>query len=150
MEDRGTNHDNHHQNNWDELLPSTEFVAANHIHLSTQTTPFVADTGWNPHMGFELSVDVANEDVVAFWDHMKMSLEEAQAALSKAQAEYVLYYNRQCDLAPIFRSGDWVLLNASDIQTDWPSKKLNSLCLGPFKVVTAAGKAAYKLELPHG
>ena len=31
---------------------------------------------------------------------------------------------------------------------DWPSKKLDSLCLGPFKVVTAIGKAVYKLELP--
>ena len=30
---------------------------------------------------------------------------------------------------------------------DWPSKKLDSLCLGPFKVITAVGKAAYKLEL---
>ena len=44
---------NHHQNKWDELLPSAEFVAAKHVHLSTQVTPFVADTGQNPHMGRE-------------------------------------------------------------------------------------------------
>ena len=44
---------NHHQNDWDELLPSAEFAAANHVHLSTQVTPFVTDTGRNPHMGFK-------------------------------------------------------------------------------------------------
>ena len=84
---------NHHKNDWDELLPSAEFVAANHVHLSTQVTPFVTNTGWNLCMGFEPLVDIADDDVVAFWDHMQTSLEEAQAALSKAQAEYALYYN---------------------------------------------------------
>ena len=44
-------------------------------------------------MGFEPSVDITNEDAAAFQDQMEMSLEEARAALSKAQAKYVLYYN---------------------------------------------------------
>ena len=139
---------NHHQNDWDELLPSTEFAAANHIHSSTQVTPFIADTGQNPRMGFEPSVNIADEDVVAFRDQMETSLEEAQAALSKAQAKYVLYYNRQRNPATTFQPGDQVLLDASDIQMDRPSKKLDSLHLGPFKVITMVGKAAYKLELP--
>ena len=139
---------NHHQNNWDELLPSAEFAAANHIHSSTQVIPFVADTGQNPHMGFKPSVDIADEDTAAFQDQMEMSLEEAQAALSKAQAKYTLYYNRRRDPTLIFQPGDRVLLDASDIQMDRPSKKLDSLHLGPFKVITAVRKATYKLELP--
>ena len=139
---------NHHQNNWDELLPSAEFAAPNPIHSSTQVTPFVTDTSWNPYMGFEPSVDITDEDTAAFRDQMETSLEEARAALSKEQAEYTLYYNRRCDPAPIFQPGNWVLLDASDIQMDRPSKKLDSLHLGPFKVITAVGKATYKLELP--
>ena len=109
---------NHHQNNWDELLPSAEFAATNHVHSSTQITPFVADTGRNPHMGFEPLVDTADEDAAAFRDRMQTSLEEARAALSKAQAEYALYYNRRRDPAPTFKPGDQVLLDASDIHTD--------------------------------
>ena len=132
---------NHHQNDWDELLPSAEFAAANHIHSSTQVTPFVADTGRNPHMGFEPSVNVADEDTAAFRDWMETSLEEARAALSKAQAEYVLYYNRRHNPAPIFQPGGRVLLDALDIWMDRPSKKLDFLRLGPFKVITAVGKA---------
>ena len=109
---------NHHQNDWDELLPSAEFVATNHVHLSTQVTPFVADTGQNPHMGFNPLVDIMDEDVVAFQDCMQTSLEEAQAALSKAQAKYALYYNCQHDPTLTFKPGDWALLDTLDIHTD--------------------------------
>ena len=45
-------------------------------------------------MGFKPLVDIADEDTAAFRDRMETSLEEARAALSKAQAEYALYYNR--------------------------------------------------------
>ncbi len=79
---------NHNQNDWDELLPSAEFACANHVHASTQVTPFVADTGRNPRMGFEPNVDVADEDAEAFRDRMQEGLEEAKAALVKAQDEY--------------------------------------------------------------
>ena len=65
--------------------------------------------------------------MAAFWDRMETSLEEARAALSKAQAEYALYYNRRCDPTPIFQPGDRVLLDTSDIQMDQLSKKLDSL-----------------------
>ena len=139
---------NHHQNDWDKLLPSAEFAAANHVHSSTQVTPFVTDTGWNPRMGFEPLADIADKDVAAFRDCMQTSLEEAQAALSKALAKYALYYNHRRNPTLTFKPGDLVLLDALDIHTDRPSKKLDSLCLGPFRVVAAVGKAAYKLELP--
>ena len=99
-------------------------------------------------MGFKPLVDTADEDAAAFRDRMQTSLEEARAALSKAQAEYALYYNCRRDPAPTFKPGDRVLLDASVIHTDQPSKKLDSLHLGPFRVITAVGKAAYKLELP--
>ena len=76
---------NHHQNDWDELLPSAEFAAANHVHSSTQVTPFVANMGRNLCMGFKPLADIADKDAATFRDHMQTSLEEAQAALSKAQ-----------------------------------------------------------------
>uniref|UniRef100_A0A0W0EXY6 Integrase catalytic domain-containing protein n=1 Tax=Moniliophthora roreri TaxID=221103 RepID=A0A0W0EXY6_MONRR len=38
----------HHQDDWDELLPLAEFSYNNHIHSSTQQTPFMLDTGCNP------------------------------------------------------------------------------------------------------
>ena len=140
---------NHHQNDWDELLPSAEFASANHLHAATRMTPFMADTGRNPRMGFEPAVDVADANAGAFQRRMEESLEDAKAALSKAQDEYALYYNRHREPAPEFKPGDQVLLDASDIRTNRASKKLDCLRLGPFKVLEAVGKGAYRLELPE-
>ena len=42
---------NHHQNNWDELLPSAEFAATNHVHLSAQVTHFCRQHWLEPTYG---------------------------------------------------------------------------------------------------
>jgi len=42
------------QDDWYALLPLAEFSYNNHIHLSTQQTPFLLDTGRHPRIGFEL------------------------------------------------------------------------------------------------
>ena len=44
---------NQRQDNWTGLLPLVEFQYNNHIHFSTQHSPFLLDTGQEPHMGFE-------------------------------------------------------------------------------------------------
>jgi len=41
------------QDKWYTLLPLAEFFYNNHIHSSTQQTPFLLDTGRHPWMGFE-------------------------------------------------------------------------------------------------
>jgi hypothetical protein len=46
---------NERQDDWDELLPMAEFQYNNHIHSSTQQTPFFLDSGQHPRMGFEPS-----------------------------------------------------------------------------------------------
>jgi len=56
---------------------------------------------------------------------MKDTLEEAKAALAKAKDNMMLYYNWVWSPAPEFKMGDMVFLNASDIQTTRPSKKLS-------------------------
>ena len=39
---------NEHQDDWDDLLPLSEFQYNNHIHSATQQTPFMLDTGHHP------------------------------------------------------------------------------------------------------
>jgi len=41
------------QDDWHGLLPLAEFAYKNHVHSSTQHTPFLLDTGRHPRMGFE-------------------------------------------------------------------------------------------------
>jgi transposase InsO family protein len=137
------------QDDWDELTPMAEFTYNNHVHSSTQHTPFYIDTGRHPRMGFEpRAVESKVEAVNEFVDRMKSTLEEAKAALSKSKDDMARYYNQRRTPTPTFAIGDKVYLDASDIKTTRPSKKLAHRYLGPFKVVRPVGTHAYRLQLP--
>jgi hypothetical protein len=140
---------NHHQDDWDELIPMCEFSYNNHVHSSTKHTPFFLDTGRHPRMGFEPQLTSEVESAMEFRDHMKNTLEEATAALTKAKEDYALYYNRRRTPAPEFKRGDHVYVDAEDIKTNRPSKKFDSLRYGPYKVLEKVGSSAYRLDLPQ-
>jgi hypothetical protein len=137
------------QDDWYSLLPLAEFSYNNHVHSSTQHTPFLLDTGRHPRMGFEphqppSKVEAVNE----FTDRMKNTLEEAKSALAKAKDDMARYYNQRRTPAPTYEPGDKVYLDASDIHTTRPSKKLSHRRLGPFPVEQRVGTNAYRLTLP--
>ncbi len=70
------------QDDWADLLSMVEFQYNNHIHSSTQQTPFLLDSGQHPWMDFEPKQLAQVEAVNEFTDRMKMTLEEAKAALN--------------------------------------------------------------------
>jgi hypothetical protein len=79
------------QDDWDKLLPLGEFMHNNHVHASTQQTPFMIDTGRHPRMGFEPHQPRSKlESVNEFTDRMAKGLEEAKLAITKAKDEYAL------------------------------------------------------------
>ena len=141
---------NERQDDWHSLLPLAEFSYNNHVHSSTQQTPFLLDTGRHPRMGFEPHQPPSKfETVNEFTERMKNTLDEAKAALSKAKDDMARYYNRRRTPAPSFAPGDKVYLDAEDIHTTRPSKKLSHRRLGPYPVERRVGKHAYRLTLPH-
>ncbi len=99
--------------------------------------------GFEPHQP-PSKVEAVNE----FTDRMKSALEEAKSALSKAKDDMARYYNWRRIPAPTFAPGDDVYLDASDIQTTRPSKKLSHRRLGPFPVERQVRTNAYRLTLP--
>jgi hypothetical protein len=140
---------NERQDDWDEWLLMVEFTYNNHIHTSTKHTPFFADTGCHPRMGFEqiergLNVEAVNN----FASRMKDTLSKAWAALAKSKDDMAHYYNQRCKPAHTFAVGDKVFLDSSNINTMQPSKKLLHHYLGPFAVVRPVGSHAYRLRLP--
>ena len=70
-----------------------------------------------------------------FADHMKDTLSEAHAALAKSKDNTACYYNQYHRPAPIFTTSDKVFLDASDIHTMHPLKKILHHFLGPFMVI---------------
>ena len=80
---------------------------------------------------------------------MRSTLEEAKAALAKSKDNMARYYNQWRNSAPAYELGDKVYLDASDIRTTHPSKKLSHKRLGPFTVERQVGtRGAYRLQLP--
>ena len=88
------------------------------------------------------------EAVNEFTRRMKDTLEEARSALIKAKDDMARYYNRRRSPTPVYQPGDKVYLDASDIQTTRPSKKLAHRRLGPYLVERRVGLNAYHLCLP--
>jgi len=117
---------NERQDNWYDLLPIVKFQHNNHVHSMTQQPPFLLDTGQIPCMGFEPSqVPSGLETVNEFTERMKSTTEEAKSAIRKVQEDMTRYYNRRRTLAPVYKPGDQVYLDASDIKTTCPSLKLS-------------------------
>jgi len=50
----------------------------------------------------------------------------------------------------MYKPGDWVYLDMSDIKITCQSLKLSHRRLGPFKIERQVGPLAYHLKLPHG
>ena len=57
------------------------------------------------------------------------------------------YYDQGKQTAPEMNPGDWVLLNAKNICTKRPTKKLSPKHYGPFKILEKIGSRSFRLEL---
>jgi len=134
---------NKRQDDWYDLLPIAEFQHNNHVHSATQQPPFLLDMGRIPCMGFELRQDPSSLKTVNEFTKKIESTEEAKSAIHKAQEDMTRYYNRRRSLAPVFKPGDQVYLDASDIRTTRPSLKLSHPRLGPFEIEHQVGPLAY-------
>jgi hypothetical protein len=99
--------------------------------------------GFKPHQP-PSKVEAVNK----FTNWMRDTLEEAKSALTKAKDDMTRYYNQQRTLAPVYKPGNKVYLDASNIHTTWPLKKLSHHCLGPFPVERGIRMNAYCLTLP--
>jgi hypothetical protein len=106
------------QGNWTELLPLAEFQYNNHVHASTQHSPFLFNTGRHSYMGFKPNEAPSHmETVNEFRDWMSSTLEEAKSTLAKAKNNMAQYYNCCCTPAPVYKIGEIVYLDSWDICT---------------------------------
>jgi len=102
-------------------------------------------------MGFEPRQDPSSlETVNEFTKRIESATEEAKSTIRKAQENMTRYYNRRRSPAPVFKPGDRVYLDTSDIRMTRPSTNLSHRRLGPFEIKRQVGPLAYRLKLPHG
>ena len=79
---------------------------------------------------------------------MQTTHQKAQAALKKTREDMSKYYDWKAKLQPDIKVGDLVMLNAKNIRTKQPTKKLSPKLHRPFKVLEVKkGEWGFKLEI---
>jgi hypothetical protein len=142
---------NYQQDDWVWFLPMVELTANNNVLETTGILPFFANYGLNPKIDFkpDIWVDNPEEDQAhTLADRLSEMHDLIKSEMVFAQDQQQEYANRYQLPAPAYRPGDTVWLNARNICTNQPSRKLDNKHYGPFPIVNEVGKYAYQLELP--
>jgi len=138
---------NYNQDDWYHLLPLAEFAYNNSVTNAHNMTPFFANYGYYPQTEWLKEREAQNPGANLFAHWMQTIHQQARQSLEKTREAMGRYYNRKAKQQPDFKIGDMVTLNAKNIRTKRPSKKLAPKLHGPFKILERQGELAYKLKL---
>jgi len=110
-------------------------------------TPFFANSGFHPQTEWMKEREAHNPGATLYAHWMQDLHRQAKQTLEKTRKSMKKYYARKATAQPNIEVGDLVMLNAKNIRTKRPSKKLSPKLYGPFKVLEKKGSRAYKLEI---
>jgi transposase InsO family protein len=145
------------QNDWARWCPSAEFAYNNHLSEAINCSPFLANSGQHPRMGTEPFVvnttlrdreQAQQQMALDFTTKMSTINDTLREQMTRAQTTYEEFSNRRRDHGPIIKEEDMVWLDARNLTTERPSKKLSNKFEGPFRVVRTIGTHACQLEIP--
>ena len=114
-------------------------------------SPFQANHGQNPRMGFELKKKGRYKGAERFAERMKKVQKEAKAALQKAQEDMKRYADRERGEVEEYRVDDLVLLSTKDLKYQMIERctdKFTECFIGPYKVKAIISSNAIELDLP--
>jgi len=138
---------NYDQDDWYQLLPLAEHAYNNSATSAHGMSPFFANYGFHPQTEWIKEREARNPGATAYAHWMKEIHEMAKTALERTREMMGRYYNRKANKQPDFKVGDKVMLNAKNIGSKRPSRKLAPKMYGPFEITEARGTRAYKLKL---
>jgi len=142
---------NHRQEQWPDWLGTAEFAYNNKIYIAIKISPFKANYGQDPRMGFEGRRKRKYEAVGKFVQRMKKIQEEAKVVLEKAQEKMKKFANRRQRKGEEYKVGDLVLLSTKDLKWQMKERRLEKLTehfVGPYKVKEIVSSNMIELELP--
>ena len=116
---------NHRQSDWMEWLPIAEFVHNQNVSRGTGYSPFVLNYGHNPSIDIKANRKVNNDSTGKFVEEMKVLQKTAQLLLEHAKDDMKKYHDRKAQSLIEYIKGDKVLLKATNIRTERPSRKLD-------------------------
>ena len=125
---------NYQQDDWKHLLPLAEFAYNNTQHSATSVTLFFTNKGFHPKSEVSLE-SVLSESAHEMATDMKDLHQYLRDQLQLTIKHYEQHSASQRLPIPGFKAGDSVWLDAQNIKTKHPSKKLDHRHLGPFPIV---------------
>jgi len=141
----------HQQEQWPDWLGTAEFAYNNKAHSNTKTSPFKANYGQDPRMGFETRRKGKYEGAEKFMIKMKEVQEKAKAALGKVQEEMKKYADKKRAEVDEYKVEDLVMLSTKDLKYQMVGRrteKLTERFVGPYKIKKIILLNAVELELP--
>ena len=144
---------NYAQDDWAQYLPLAEFAGNNAASESTGVSPFFAMHGFDPTMFPNQEPEPPrNMEEDQARNHARILRDihgHCTAEMRRAQLIQQEQYDRHRLHAPDFRPGDLVWLDARNIRTGRPSRKLDNPRMGPYRIQAKISAHAYRLDLPR-
>uniref|UniRef100_A0A0W0F642 Putative reverse transcriptase-rnase h-integrase n=1 Tax=Moniliophthora roreri TaxID=221103 RepID=A0A0W0F642_MONRR len=134
------------QTRWKEYLPLAEFTHNNQTHSVLKKSPFFMMMGYHPHPLPTVFEKTTIPSVEERLQELKRIREETASLLELARQQMIRREKQKLDT---FEGGQKVWLEAKNLATGYPSKKLAPKREGPFKILEVLGPVTYRLELLH-
>ena len=128
-----------------------EFAYNNKVYSSTKTSPFKANYGQDPRMGFEVRKKGKYKGAEKFVVKMKEIQKEAKIASGKAQEKMKKYMDRKRAEVNEYKVEDLVMLSTKDLKyqmTGRRTEKLMERFVGPYRIKKIISSNAVELKLP--
>jgi hypothetical protein len=145
---------NHMQTDWADWLPVTEFTYNNQEHSTTSFSPFYLEYGHHPHTHTAPeNPTIDNPAAKDFAGSSSRARRVAYDALRDSAVSMKRFVDKKQRESPSYAVRQKVWLDAWNLQTECPSKKLDLQHLGPFEVLALVPQdshnpSAYRLVLP--
>ena len=124
---------NYQQDNWIDWLAAVEFQYNDKKHMTTERTSFELNFGRHLWKG-DLMVQTGIPWVEKFLIGIQKSWEQVWKAIEEAQENMKRQFNKKRRNSQGLKVGDHVWLENKNIQSNWPSKKLDNKRYRPFKI----------------
>jgi len=132
---------NYDQKDWDQLLLLAEQAYTNSA-TKHKMTPFFANYAFHPQTEWMNEREAHNPGATMDAHWIQDIHRQAKQTLDNTRESTKKYYDRKATEQPSIAVGDLVMLNAKNIRTKRPSKKLSPKLLWPFQSVRKEGKQA--------
>jgi transposase InsO family protein len=140
---------NYAQNNWSGLLPVAQFAYNATPQEGIGMSPFKANYGYDPATSLTpRQAKKTSEDAKERVEELMTLHRELCKSAKLVQERMKLYYDKKRSEGPDLKEGDKVWLLHKNFKSRRPSRKLDHVKLGPYKVLTKVSDLTYKLDLP--